>query len=470
MPEGEILYINSVGGFRVRKVKLEPMHPIIVRNRPDRQAHALDEKPVHSVLAPVWFTSMDDLLAATAPTDPVYVNKWGIVCADNAVWPLSPQSLDEYLPITSDSSSTDTEDQDQDQDQDQDSVPEGLPDLDRHSLDDLRSLKYQEYVEEATQRAMHDAERKDNRDGYLTVVNFTLGMVACLVLVLIAGIIAYYKWGPSNAPDATPPPTAALLMMLPVLGALNLRLRRPGNKPKQQQIPPPPDVSAPKKMKRPKLAKGDAWVTARVFDHPLLGGKIWQACLPYSVWMQHVSEACVFRPDIPRLKKMGAGMFAAIGSAILLGILYPVVGPIVSTIAMIPGAIIGAIVGWILGPGLFGNKPRIVVARIPDDNGTRQIIPIEHNYCRTVSTGEYLTNLENVLARLNASEGEEEDIYEPTVFRATTLYDDIAAQDEQAEVSSPSTKLQKIQIGMMALMAFGSVGLLFFIAMATTKP
>lgn len=452
MPEGEILYINSVGGFRKRKVKLDPTHPIVVKNHKDKQAHALDEKPVHSLLPPLRFESISALLEADAPKDPVIVSKWGIVCADNAVWPLSPQSLDQYLPLPRMGDSEDSGD------------GEATLYPEKGSLDDLRQLKYQEYCEEATQRAMHDAEKNDNQDGYLTTVSFALGMVACTVLILIAGVIAYYKWGPSSATEEIPP-AASLLFMLPALGLVSLKQRVSNlGLSKTSKQPKEP------KEKRFKPAKGDAWVSAVVFDHPLLGGKIWQAQMLYTQWMDVLPEACVFRPDVPRLRKLGALLAGLIVSGILLAIGTQLLGLIGGGAGGIGGAMIGVVVGWIFGPTILGNKPKIMVARIPDDNNTRKLVPIEHNYCRTVSVGDYLDNLESVLERLNSAGADDEDVYEPTVFRGTTFYDDLTAQDETAEVSSPNETLKKVQIGVMAAMAFGSVALLFFIAMATSTP
>ena len=456
MPMGEILYLNSVGGFRKKKVKLDPTHPIVVKNHKDKQAHALDEKPVHSVLPPVRFDSFEELLEADAPKDPLIVSKWGIVCADNAVWPLSPQSLDQYLPLPRTAVFSDPDDQ------------EGTLLAERGSLDDLRQLKYQEYIEEATQRAMHDAEKADSKDGYLTTINMILGMVACVVLLIIAAVIAWYKWG--DPPK--PPETAALLMLLPALGLVNLKERAAGlrsiiSKPK---TPKEPKIPKEPKAQKPKLAKGDAWVTATVFDHPLLGGKIWYAQMLYSLWVTVLPESCVFRPDIPRLRLLGAMLGAIVVGAPLFGVCAQFFGPIGGIGGIILFSPIGAGLGWLFGPMILGNKPKIMVARIPDDNNSRKLVPIEHNYCRTVSVGDYLDNLESVLEQLNAPGVDEDDVYEPTVFRATTFYDDLLAQDETAEVSAPNQTLQKVQIGVMALMAFGSIGLLFFVAMATTKP
>ena len=452
MPEGEILYINSVGGFRKRKVNLDPTHPIVVKNKRDKQAHALDEKPVHGLLTPIRFDSIDELLKADAPKDPLVVQKWGIICADNAVWPLSPQALDQYLPLPRTASFDDLAD------------PEATVSPERGSLDDLRQLKYQEYCEEATQRAMHDAEKHDSKDGYLSTISLALGMVACTVLLLIAGVVAYYKWG-NPAPAIDPTPTAALLFMLPFMGLVSLKEKAASLRSFTKYISPRSKNEKPYKAK---LAKGDAWVTGTVFDHPLLGGKIWNAELLYSVWVEQVSESCIFRPDLPRMKKIGAMVGAVVVGGILFGITQLVLGPILGITLGIVGLPIGLGLGWLGGPVILGNKPRIMVARVPDDNNTRSIIPIEHNYCRTVSVGDYLDNLESVLDRLNSETADDEDVYEPTVFRATTFYDDLSAQDETAEVSSPNQSLQKIQIGVMAAMAFGSIGLLIFAALATS--
>ena len=456
MPEGEIWYLNSVGGFRKRKVKLDPTHPIIVRNHRDKQAHAIDERPVHSVLQPQRFESLPDLLNADAPHDPLVVSKWRIICADNAVWPLSPQSLGaEYLAA-----------QDTDIEPGDENSAEVLKKEESRSLDDQRSLKYQEYCEEATQRAMHEAEKADNRDGYLSTLSFLFGIVACTVLILIAGVIAYYKWGHTPTDAAASIKGASLLLFLP-FGLLRHKTRKDQSSDFRQPERRSRIKSQPPQKR--KLAKGDSWVTAIIFDHPLLGGKIWDAQMLYSEWVKHVPETCMFRPDIPSFRKFGAIMGAAILSGILFAIGYAIGGIIISLVAIFIGLGLGAIVGWLYAPIVMGRKPIITAARLPDDNNSRRLIPIEHNYCRTVSVGEYLNNLEEVLARLNAEDADEEDAYEPTVFRATTFYADIAARDEMAEVSSPNTALQKIQIGMMALMAFGSVGLLFFIALATTK-
>lgn len=171
--------------FRKRKLKLDSTLPIVALNSKDRQAHALDEKPVHSILPPVRFNSVEDLLAADAPRDPAIVEKWGIVCADNAVWPLSPPSLDQYV-----SQNRRT------------GVSRDLADLEtalpseNGSLDDLRALKYVEYIEESRQRALHQATKADSKDALMSNLSIALVIISCAAMCLVGAVIAYYKFGP----------------------------------------------------------------------------------------------------------------------------------------------------------------------------------------------------------------------------------------------------------------------------------
>lgn len=451
MPTGEIVYLGSAGGFRKRKVKLDPTMPIVVKNPKDHQAHALDEKPVHSILPPVRFTSMDDLLAADAPKDPVIVEKWGIVCADNAVWPLSPQSLDQYLSDRRTAVFGDSDD------------PETTMVVENGSLDDLRQLKYQEYVEEARQRGMHQASTADSKDALMGNVSVAMAIIACSALVLVGAILAWVKFGP----EVTPDPTANMLFMSPALGLVGLKKRsKKGlNAP---VIEAAEATSPPSPLRLSRLSKKDAWVTATVFDDKALGGKIWRAQMPYSVWLAAgIPETCIFRPDIPRMKKLGALLGGAVGVGVAFAVGHALLGPIIGGFAAAMVGPVGVGLGWLFGPIVLGNRPILMVARVPDDNNTRLLLPIEHNYCRTVSTGDYISTLETVLDRLNSPTADEDDGYEPTVFRGTRFYADLAATDVVEEFKSSSGMMQKLQIGMMAAMGFGSIGLLFFVVMAT---
>lgn len=222
-------------------------------------------------------------------------------------------------------------------------------------------------------------------------------------------------------------------------------------------------------VKREKLAKGDIWVTATVFDDKALGGKIWRARMPWSQWMAAgIPETCIFRPDIPRMKLLGLTMGSLMLGAAGFALGHVLLGPIIGGVGAAMLAPAGAGMGWLFGPKLMGNRPLIMVARVPDDNNSRALLPIEHNYCRTVSTGEYINNLETVLERLNSDDADEEESYDPTVFRATRFYADLAADDVVEEFKASSGLMAKVQIGAMIAMAFGALGLLFFVAVGTS--
>jgi hypothetical protein len=220
---------------------------------------------------------------------------------------------------------------------------------------------------------------------------------------------------------------------------------------------------------RAKPRKGDAWITATIFDHPSIGGKIWRAQMLYSAWMASVAgAACIFRPDIPRMKKLGAFLGMAIVGAIALGAGYQFGGVFFGAVGAIVGTPVGALLGWIAGPLVLGNKPIIMAARVPAPDGQRQLIPIEHNYCRTVSSEDYSNNLNAILKRINASDGDDDDdaAYDVSVFRGTRFYADLAATDVAEAFVAGGGVMEKVQIGAMFAMAAGSVILLFFVAVA----
>jgi len=57
--------------------------------------------------------------------------------------------------------------------------------------------------------------------------------------------------------------------------------------------------------------------------------------------------------------------------------------------------------------------------------------------------------------------------YNPTVHRATTLYEEIEQRDFKEEFKGGMTGMQKIQVYSLMLMAIASVGLLVFIILIT---
>jgi hypothetical protein len=215
-------------------------------------------------------------------------------------------------------------------------------------------------------------------------------------------------------------------------------------------------------------------VTAVIFDHPALGGKIWQAQMLYGTWASVIPETCIYRADLQARKKQAALAGGAIIGGCIFGIIMALVGYVLGSITGVivglflggPAAGIGALLGWVYAPRLPSNRPRVMLARVPDDNNSRALFPIGRDSHLTDSGNSYAGNIRRVLKALSSQEGAGQE-FRPMEFIATTFYNDLMAKDEVAELSAPNDTMRKIQIGAMALMAFGSLGLLLFAVLAT---
>ena len=60
-------------------------------------------------------------------------------------------------------------------------------------------------------------------------------------------------------------------------------------------------------------------------------------------------------------------------------------------------------------------------------------------------------------------------MYNPTVHRATTLYEEMMQRDFREEFKGGMSTMQKVQIGSFLIMAIASVGLLVFLILITQE-
>lgn len=176
------------------------------------------------------------------------------------------------------------------------------------------------------------------------------------------------------------------------------------------------------------------------------------AQLPGSQIQANLPFDCRFRQDTVAPKVMTGGIASLMAFALLLVAFYPVSNTVADALvaAGSVGLVLGGIVGQLLGPR-FGPKPLSVVSL--GEEG--EVYPYQHT---KFSKDEYEI--------VPDEEGNPQVV--PQVYRASSVHQDAMAKDEIDEYKVPESMWQKIELGLVAVIALASLGLfaLFGVAIA----
>lgn len=201
-------------------------------------------------------------------------------------------------------------------------------------------------------------------------------------------------------------------------------------------------------------AKQD-WETVYVYDQ-VQGVDTLQA--PVAELFENLPQACRYFPNAVTAKTYGAVAGAILVAAILFGPTTWLLGPMGGLIlGVFAGMGPGALVGWMAGP-LFGPKPFWIVRRLyipagevgdePLLNEEAHAVTLEDGRIRCVSGAVHTHRMNEPLTANRA------------VYRATTLYDAIIADDERMDLKGGMGTWQKIQIGSALVLAGSTAGIL----------
>jgi len=465
-------YLQSDGRFRHKRAKIETKWPNFSLNHHDKQAHDLIDQPIFPVeKKPGACRSWDELLNCDAPKVLRSVDKVMMICEDNSIWPVSMNSD---------------------------------PDLDD------RQMSRKDHFEEGFQYAKAAATRAAMGNPLLTAWSVVGVIVFAIASVLIALFFIQIKFGDeiSEQIGAAMPHSPLFLMVFgaiavsestPKLGGALKRLRERFAK-FRLRFKRKPKV---KKERPPNLGPLET-----VFIYDELAGRPFTKVVPLYVLTEKLPVSCryTFEPGIT--KWLAAGVGAAIGVAALFGGLVFAYGQIMGIIfGLLIGAPFGAIFGYFGLTPFILESPFWVVRRmrlrdesgevlyelIDGDTGEVQnnpcdIFPEDHTHLMGLpvplarelrlalahqgAAGRAPTSNANgaaVRERPSNPQITAAMAYNPTVHRATTLYEEIEQRDFKEEFKGGMSGMQKIQIYSLMLMAICSVGLLVFLIMITSK-
>ncbi len=394
-----------------------------------------------------------------------------MICEDNSIWPVSMNSD---------------------------------PDLDD------RQMSRKDHYEEGFQYAKAAATRAAMGNPLLTAWSVVGCIVFAIASILIALFFIQIKFGEqiSEQIGASIPHSPLFLAVLgaiavsqttPKLGGALKGLRERFNKFRLRFRRKPKE----KKPKPPNLGPLET-----VFIYDELAGRPFTKSVPLYVLTEKLPVSCRYTYEPGITKWLAAGIGAAVGVVGIFGILVFPYGQIMGIIfGLLIGAPIGTIAGYFgLTPFLL-ESPFWVVRRmrlrdesgevlyelIDGDTGEIQndpcdIFPEEHTHLmglpvplarelrlalahkgasvatapKSGSNGAAVAVTERPNPQITAAMS-----YNPTIHRATTLYEEIEQRDFKEEFKGGMNTMQKVQVYSLMVMAIASVGLLVFLVMIT---
>jgi hypothetical protein len=172
----ETIYLMVGGRYRKRRGRIDTSQPTFLINGADKMAHSLREDPIFIRTDPIRLFDWTDLTGAEAkeplppPAPPDRAERVGVICEDNAIWPISS------VPFTDE-------------------------------------LSRQQEMADTHQEALNLAEAKQARDrhgnwglqaGFLALVSI------CLILVvIIGGVVLNHTVGKDKEPMEPKEPAAS---------------------------------------------------------------------------------------------------------------------------------------------------------------------------------------------------------------------------------------------------------------------
>ena len=234
------------------------------------------------------------------------------------------------------------------------------------------------------------------------------------------------------------------------------------------------------------------WETAIVYDYDLETGDqvTWRGVLPLEQLEAHLPTTCRYVFDIHRSRMWGAVFGALLGTGVITIAAAPVFSSIAPVVGLLFGAAPGLFLGFIFLPR-YGPKPIWIMRRVwadlkeaevdplsiqPDmvfqgaGQSRRTIVPVPHAFSEE-NTPLALQQQENYerpaqsMERLGfqGPDGNSATYY-PIVHRATTFYEMLQQRVAKRRMSKVSMGTwPKVAIGSIALLALGTLGILFFV-------
>ena len=474
MSQVQVEYLQSDGRFRHRRAKIETKWPNFSLNHHDKQAHDLIDQPIFPVeKKPGVCRSWDELLNCDPPPVLRSVDRVMMVCEDNSIWPMSMNSD---------------------------------PDLDD------RQMSRKDHFEEGFQYAKAAATRAAMGNPLLTAWSVVGCIIFAIASVLIALFFIQIKFGDeiSEQIGAAMPHTSVFFALFGaiVVSQPTSRSRGALKRLRERFVKFRLRFHRKPKVKKEKPPKQGPLETVYIYDE--LAGRPFTKMVPLYVLSEKLPVTCRYTYEPGITKWLAAGVGAGIGMAILFVALMFSYGQVMGMVfSLLIGSPVGAVFGYFGITPFLLETPFWVVRRmrlrdesgevlfelIDGDTGNIQndpcdIFPEEHTHLMGLPVPVArelrlaLAHRGAAVAAAPASNGSNGAAarerpsnpqitaamaYNPTIHRATTLYEELEQRDFKEEFKGGMTGMQKIQVYSLMMMAIASVGLLVFLILITAK-
>lgn len=421
MNKGTIIYVTPTGDFRQKTVKVTSEHSNFLLNTTDDQSHPLEEWPTFPITKPVPVATLEELMEPD-PEPGKPIKKWMAICEDNAIWPYTCKmivSIEQFM---------------------------------------RRQRKRLDYREDGIQYARARVVKKDLNQGPIMFAAIVAVIAFSAFALLIALVLANYKF---NQPEA--PPATALALI--ALGAVLVREQtRSGRRPLR-------------------LPKGEN-IRCFIFDCTT-GEKRHKIC-PAGLITDNFRNINIYRFDLTMHRAVYTGIVAACVTSLAFAVLYKLAPGFI--VVGVPVAMLASSgLAWLSGPlALPQIFPLLTTftcfyiwqAEYFDEEtetfsyGPKQLIPIRHTYGRGIDPAIYDQFKDAIITeqkKLLEARGIEGDVeYSATVNRADSLTKDIEGKIERAKHQIPQEISPKLAYGALFTLAFASMGIFFFVVFATS--
>ena len=156
------------------------------------------------------------------------------------------------------------------------------------------------------------------------------------------------------------------------------------------------------------------------------------------------------------------GTVLSIGALFLMWFLLGVPPVVALVFAAFQATPIGAPIGWILSKK-FAPKPIWLMRRSWDIDSNQQRMVIESIIHSQFDGNEW------IIQEWEDSDGKHERVI-PQVYRATSTFEMTEGRDEREDYKGKASTWEKLELGLVAILAISSIGLFVLFAIATSSP
>ena len=222
------------------------------------------------------------------------------------------------------------------------------------------------------------------------------------------------------------------------------------------------------------MVSDDVFEKLYLYEYDVENGEssVWEVEYPLRVLMTHLPINSRWSPDYFLFRLLWAALGGLTAFLLVFAASALTIGPVVAIGPALLFGGIAAAVGYYTGhkatPRPFWTARRLW-NKEESEEGPVTILPITHTLLRgEPPLRDPATNGHRPQLQVAGFTVPPQDVYIPRVYRGTTLFEDLKMRTERANMRTPRESWQKIQLGVVGLLAGGlALGLVFVLAVTT---